>query len=148
MAIYVNKMTQLGVYNGSTITDLTAYVKSCTLNMGAEMQDPTAMGATTRISAPGLLTWSIEAELLQDFAASMVDVVLQGRVGQAAFRVNVIPATGNASATNPMYWGNMVIESYTPIAGNVGENAIAKVTFKAAGAIAKKTTSVTITDNT
>ena len=119
--------------------DLSDHVKSCTLNYEAEMLDDTVMGDTTRSSIAGLLNWSIDVEFLQDFAAAKVDATLFGLVGAAAFTVTVKPTSGSVSATNPSFSGSMVLESYPPMTGSVGDLETASATFRSAGTLARAT---------
>jgi hypothetical protein len=119
--------------------DLSDHVKSCTLNYEAEMLDDTVMGDTTRSNIAGLLNWSIDVEFLQDFAAAKVDATLFSLVGAAAFTVTVKPTSGSVSATNPSFSGSMVLESYPPMTGSVGDLETASATFRSAGTLTRAT---------
>ena len=119
--------------------DLSDHVKSCTLNYEAEMLDDTVMGDTTRSNIAGLLNWSIDVEFLQDFAAAKVDATLFSLVGAAAFTVTVKPTSGSVSSTNPSFSGSMVLESYPPMTGSVGDLETASATFRSAGTLARAT---------
>lgn len=104
--------------------DLSDHVKQVTLNYKAEMQDDTAMGDSGRSRLPGLLDWDADIEFFQDYAASKVDATLFPLVGAAAFAVKIQAVSGTISATNPQYQGNAVLESYQPVGGAVGDNAM------------------------
>ena len=119
--------------------DLSDHVKSCSLNYEAEMLDDTVMGDTTRSNIAGLLNWSIDVEFLQDFASAKVDATLFSLVGAAAFTVTVKPTSGSVSATNPSFSGSVVLESYPPMSGSVGDLETASATFRAAGTLARAT---------
>ena len=134
MAIYVSKNAFLSVGG----TDLSNHVKQLTLNTGNEAVDITAMSNNSRISTNGLKTWSVEVDFYQDFSAS-VDVALSALVGGAASALVMKPVNTTASATNPSFTGNAILENYTPIAGAVGEAAIIKATFKAGGDLTRAT---------
>jgi hypothetical protein len=118
--------------NGS---DLSTYVRSVELPLGAELYDDTTMGDTARVNAAGLLTWSVTAELKQDFAN--VDAVLHPLVGAAAFAVIIKPNGSVTGASNPAFSGNGVIESYQPFGGSVGDNTICTVTLQCAGTLSR-----------
>ena len=119
--------------------DLSDHVISCSLNYEAEMLDDTVMGDTTRSNIAGLLNWSIDVEFLQDFASAKVDATLFSLVGAAAFTVTVKPTSGSVSATNPSFSGSVVLESYPPMSGSVGDLETASATFRSAGTLARAT---------
>jgi len=119
--------------------DLSDHVKSCALNYEAEMLDDTVMGDTTRSNIAGLLNWSIDVEFLQDFAAAKVDATLFALVGSASFTVTVKPTSGSVSSTNPSFSGSMVLESYPPMTGSVGDLETASATFRSAGTLTRAT---------
>jgi hypothetical protein len=120
--------------------DLSAHVKSVSLNYEAEMLDDTVMGDTTRSMAAGLKNWSVEVEFLQDYAASKVDATLFQLVGAAAFAIIIRPDNSDGvSATNPNFTGNVVLESYPPVTGTVGDLHTTRATFRAAGALSRAT---------
>jgi hypothetical protein len=134
MAVAVVKTAYVYVVS----TDLTAKVQDATLTVGTESVDSTAMTNGTRVYLPGLKTAQLEVTFLQDFSSS-VDALLGPLVGAAAFNVEVRPTNAGIGATNPRYYGNWILESYTPISGKVGEMAVAKATFKPAGDITRAT---------
>ena len=104
--------------------DLSDHVKSVTLNYKAELLDDTAMGDSGRSRIAGLLDWDADIEFYQDYAASNVDATLFPLAGAAAFAVKIQGVSGTISATNPQYQGNGVLESYQPVGGSVGDNAM------------------------
>lgn len=118
--------------------DLSDHVKSVALDYKGELQDNTAMGATTRTRLGGLKDWSIEIEFFQDFAAGEIDATLFGLVG-TTFTVEVRPVNAARSATNPGYSGTGILESYPPIGGTVGEMAMSSVAIQAAGVLSRLT---------
>lgn len=113
--------------------DLSDHVKSVTINYEGEVKDMTAMGATGRGKAIGLLNGSIDLELFQDFAALKVDATLWPLHGAAAFPVVIRPDAGVVAATNPQWAGNCVLAKYNPITGSVGDEAMAPVTLEVDG---------------
>ena len=120
--------------------DLSPHVTEVAINYSAEMLDETAMGDTTRIRKGGLLSWTITPKFNQDFAAGAVDATLFSLVGTTAC-VAVRAVNSCASATNPIYNGIAVLESYPPFGGGVGTLAGATATFQSAGVLARQTTS-------
>lgn len=119
--------------------DLSAFVRSVTINYAAEMLDETAMGDTTRKNLGGLKTWSIDIEFKQDFGTTPApDIDLFSLVG-TTFTVAVKPVNTTASATNPRYTGTGILESYNPIGNGVGELALAPITIQSAGTLTRAT---------
>jgi len=118
--------------------DLSDHVKSVTLNYSADMNDDSAMGDTTHSRIGGLKDWSLDIEFQQDYASSKVDATLFPLVG-STFTVIVIPVNDTVTATNPSFSGTGILESYPPIAGAVGDEALASVTIQSAGTLARNT---------
>ena len=120
--------------------DLSDHVRSVTVDAGQNMADDTAMGDAFVSNAPGLATWSISVEFLQDYASSKVDATLEPLLGIGNTAALVVkPASGSVSATNPSYSGTGILESYNPIGGSVGDQAMASVTFQSASALTRAT---------
>tara|TARA_R100000808_G_scaffold489_1_gene2460 strand:+ start:3986 stop:4402 length:417 start_codon:yes stop_codon:yes gene_type:complete len=122
-------------------TDLSDHVKSITIDAGTSLQDDTAMGDTFQSNANGLATWSITVEFLQDYAASKVDATLYPLLGPAATNAALIvrPASGSVATSNPSWTGTGVLESYNPVAGSVGDQAMATATWQSASALVRAT---------
>lgn len=135
MAVFVTKSAYVMI-NG---VDLTDHVKQVTLNTGFDMQDVTAMSGNTRISALGLKSWSVDIDFFQDFASAKVDATLNGLIGGAAVTVAVRPTNAVKGTSNPEYTGSAILESYTPVDGNVGDATVVKATFKSAGDLTRAT---------
>lgn len=120
-------------------TDMSAYVKSVTLNYAAEMLDDTAMGDTTRVNLGGLKNWSVEVEFNQDFTDNELDEDLFALVG-ASTAVVIRPVKSTVVGTgNPNYTGTGVMESYTPISGSVGDLLPASCVIQSAGTLTRAT---------
>jgi hypothetical protein len=79
-------------------------------------------------------------EFLQDYAASKVDATLEPRLGVGNTTTLVVkPTSGSVSSTNPSYSGTGVLESYNPIGGSVGDQAMATASFQSASALTRAT---------
>lgn len=127
--------------NASVIVDgndLSAYVQSVTLSYEAELQDDTTMGDDTRSNIGGLKNWSMDIQLVQDFAAGQVDAILFPLVG-TSFTVELKPDAGAVSTSNPKYSGTGVLGSYSPIGNSVGDLAVAPITISPAGTLTRAT---------
>lgn len=101
--------------------DLSDHVRQITLSYSAELQDKTAMGDDTRANLAGLKDYTVTVEFNQDYAASEIDATLFSLVGGAQFAVVMRPDAGAVSSDNPQYTANMVLPTYQPMGGTVGE---------------------------
>ena len=120
--------------------DLSDHVRSVTVDAGQNMADDTAMGDAFVSNTAGLATWSVSVELLQDYASSKVDATLEPLLGIGNTAALVVkPTSGSVSSTNPSYSGTGILESYNPIGGSVGDQAMASATFQSASALARNT---------
>ena len=129
------------VYNG---VDLSPYVKSVELSVEGADLDTTGMGTTnnsfhTRII--GLKDWKVSLELMNDFAPGQVDATLMPDVISGTARtVTIKPTSSAVGATNPRYFGSVLVTSGSPISGGVGDLAMNKISLVAAGALTRATT--------
>lgn len=119
--------------------DLSDHVRSVTINYKAEIQDKTAGGASSRARIAGLKDWSIDVEFNQDYAAGEVDATLFPLVGAAAFPIVIKPDGSATAVTNPKFTGNALLESYSPIAGSIGDLATTTITMQGDGGLSRAT---------
>lgn len=122
--------------NAVNISD---HVKSATLNYSAAMLDDTTMTKTTKSNKPGLLEWSLDVEVLNDYAVASIDATMFALIGAAAFPIEVRPTSAAVSTTNPKFTGNGVLATYDPINAKIGDLGTAKIAIKCAGALARAT---------
>ena len=116
--------------------DISANVKSVTLNYAAEMLDKTAMGDTTRSKIGGMFDWSVSLELHQDHAAAALDSLMFDLVGTTGALI-IREDSAAKGASNPEYTGNAVLESYPPLGGGVGDLGATSMSLQAAGALGR-----------
>jgi len=122
---------------GVTLSD---HVRSVTIDAGQNMADDTAMGDDFVSNAAGLATWSVSVEFLQDYATGEVDATLEPLLGVGNTAALILRPTSSAKGSaNPEYTGTAILESYNPIAGSVGDQAMASATFQSASALARGT---------
>jgi len=121
--------------------DLSDHVQSLVLNTGQTIQDATKMGDSTVTNTAGLATWSLDVTFLQDYAASKGDATLEPLLGIGVSPTTIIvnPAGSTTATANPKYSGSAILESYNPIGGAVGDNAVASATFQSAGDLTRAT---------
>jgi len=129
------------VLTNSSVTigavDLSAFISSITIETTVEAVSTTAMssaGLTSQIG--GLKTNTITLDFHQDFAASSVEATIFPLIGTAT-TVLIKPAVGATALTNPLYTiSDVLVTSWTPISGGVGELSTASVTYPC-GAVVK-----------
>jgi len=114
--------------------DLSDRVKSVSLPMSVATQDGTTMGDTWMEQLPGLKSWSLTIEFLQDFASGKTHATINPIFGTTV-AVTVKPTTAATSATNPEFQGNVVISEYNPLDGAVGDASSTSVTWPGDGAV-------------
>lgn len=122
--------------NGS---DRSAYIKQVALSVETAEQDVTDFadaGWTVPIS--GLKSGSLALTFNQDVAASQIDSIMWPLLGTTvSFEVRATNAAVGAS--NPKYTGNILVTSWNPITGSVGDVAEVSVTYPVSGAVTRAT---------
>ncbi len=122
--------------------DLSASVAEVQVNRQTEMVDNTAMGDTFRSFLTGLQTWNMEIEFHQDYAAGNVHATIWPILScQTCFEIR--PVNACTTVANPSWTGNMVIESYPPIGGRVGELLDTRMTARSVGGEITESTTAT-----
>lgn len=128
-------MSAINFNNGTLIvngTDLSAQVKSITINYASEILDATAMGNAGRARIGGLKDWDLSVVFNQ---SSGVDATLFPIVGTSAcWETRQVNAC--ASGNNPIYSGIGIIEKYTPLSGVVGTLLPAPISVKGSNGVA------------
>jgi len=121
--------------------DLSAFVRSVTLNIEMDELEDTAMGDTYRSRLGGLRDYSLDVEFNQDFAASAVDQtvypLLMSQLTPTAFVLK--PVNAAVSTTNPSYSGSVLVREYTPVEGSVGDLAVTSASWPGSGTLTRAT---------
>jgi hypothetical protein len=86
----------------------------------------------------GLKSGQLTLDFHSDFGAGGVSELFQDLVGTIGTFVVIANGTA-ASATSPAYTATALINSFTPVAGAVGDLATFSVTFPTTGAVAYAT---------
>ncbi len=118
--------------------DISAYVKSVGLEYQAEVHDETAMGDTHRNKIAGLKDWSLSLQLINDHAAAALESILFPLVGTSV-AVIVRPDSDAVSTSNPEYTGNAIVESFSPLQGNIGDLSETSVNLPGNGDLSRAT---------
>ena len=131
MAKYVVTGTDVSL-NGSDISANTARAE---LVINAAEVDTTDFGSGgfTEVIG-GLKSGQVTLDFHNDFGAGGVSDLLKDLVGTIG-TVVIDPTGAGAGATNPVYTAEVLISSFTPIAGAVGDLATFSVTFPTSGSV-------------
>jgi|SRR5215471_329651 len=115
---------------------LSNYVSDITLNWTQPTQEVTAMGDQGVAKLPGLRNDSIDVTLRQDYAAALVDATFSAAfLAGTGVPVEIRSDAGTVGTSNPKWTGTVLVESYTPIGGAIGDTADATVTLTVQGAL-------------
>ena len=119
---------------------LTDQCTSAVVNYEFDQLETTTFGDAARKFGASTVTSlqnnSIEVEMFQSYAASETEATIFGLVGITT-NVVVAPASGIASATNPIYTlTGCYLAAHTPINASLGELSTITLTF-AGGALTK-----------
>jgi len=126
---------------GGLTYDLSDHVQSVDIKYSRATPDSTSMGATSQGRMSGLQDCTITLNLFQDYAAGKVDEALWALFNaSASAEITIKPANTAVSATNPRYYGNVILSNYTPASGKVGDIAMQNITLPADGAITRSIT--------
>ena len=131
MAKYVVTGTYVTL-NGSDISDSTARAE---LVINAAEVDTTDFGSNgwTEIIG-GLKSGSVTLDFHADYGSGAISDLLSDLVGTIG-TVTINPTGTAVSATNPTWTAPVMISSFTPVAGAVGDLATFSVTFPTSGEV-------------
>jgi hypothetical protein len=109
--------------------DFTDQCTSLELTYERESEDVTAFGDTSRKFVGKLFNNSVTMTLFLSYGSGEVEATLEGLLGLTTNLV-IKAGQGTKSPTNPEYTlTGAYLESFTPIAGSVGELSTVDVTF-------------------
>ena len=132
------KMVFTNAYVTVNGTDVSDHVGAVTIDQSADEIETTSFGSTGwRSRVAGLKDGSVQLDWHQDFSSS-VDALLSPAWG-AVGTVVVKPNGSATSATNPSWTCPVVLSSYSPVAGSVGDLLTFSTTWAAAGAFTRGT---------
>ncbi len=117
--------------------DLSDHVESLVINFTADVPEITSMADITKRRAPGLKDFSVDVGFRQDFVTAEVDDTFFDLGGAAAFPIIIRPDSAVKSATNPEFTGNVILTSYDPVAGSVGDVANVAVSMVGDGTLTR-----------
>lgn len=109
------------------------HARQVTLPFEAEELDSTTFstqGWRSRIA--GLKDGNVDIEFLNSFEAAGLDEVLWGLFGTVV-PVTISPFSVAVSATNPEYFGDLLVNQINPLDGTVGDLAVRSISWPVAG---------------
>lgn len=131
MAKYVVTATDVNL-NGTDISSACARAELVINSAEVETTDFGSNGWTEVIG--GLKSGSVTLDFHNDFGAGGVSALFQDLVGTIG-TVTLTPNGTAVSATNPKYTAQVLVSSFTPVSGAVGDLATFSVTFPTSGAV-------------
>ena len=117
--------------------NVSAFVSKVELKVSVEDQESTAFGSTYKSRLGGLKDGELALTFNNDFVdATGIDDIMWPLLGTVvAF---VIKATSAAtSASNPRYFGNLLVAEWNPLSGSVGDLATVDVSFPTTGTVTR-----------
>jgi hypothetical protein len=119
--------------NGGTVSPSVARAELVLNSAEVDVTDFGSNGWTEVIG--GLKSGTVSLDFHSDFGAGAVSTLFQDLVGTIG-TVTMIAGNGTAvSATTPRYTATVLINSFTPIAGAVGDLSTFSVSFPTTGAV-------------
>lgn len=133
------KFVLTSAYTALNGSDRSSFIQSSELTLESEAKEVTNYGSGGwKEFLGGLKSGELKIKFLQDVAASQIDSVMFPLLGTVVtFEVRATSAAVGAS--NPKYTGNVLIKSWNPIEGSVGDEATASVSFPTSGAVSRAT---------
>ena len=121
-------------------TDVSSSCARAELVINAAEVDVTDFGSAgwTEVIG-GLKSGSVSLDFHSDFGVGAVSALFQDLVGSVGTVVLVANNGTAASATTPEYTASVLINSFTPVAGAVGDLSTFSVTFPTSGAVSYAT---------
>lgn len=131
------KMVLLASFASLNGTDLSEYTRKVELSTEVEDKDVTTYASQGwKEVLGGLKSGELSLEFLQDVAAGEIDSIMWPLLGTVVpFVVRLDNAA--ASASNPEYSGNVLINGWNPIEGGVGDEASVSVGYPTSGIVTR-----------
>jgi hypothetical protein len=133
------KMVLLAEFVSINAVDLSAYAKKAELTTNVEGKDVTTFASLGwKEVLGGLKSAGLALEFEQDFALGGLDQLMWAQLGNVvAFDVRASNAA--RSTSNPSYTGFVLVDSWNPITGSVGDDAKVSVSYPSSGAVSRLT---------
>ena len=117
--------------------DLSAYVKSATLNCELSVEDSTTMGDTWTERVAGVRDASLDIEFVDDFANGLLDDLQWALfTANTAVTFEVRPTSASVGTDNPKFTGSLLVTEHS-VGGSHGSLAQKSVTYPVTGAVTR-----------
>lgn len=133
------KFVMLSSFLALNAGDLSAYTSKIELSIEVEEKESTTFGSGgSKEVLGGIRSGSLAVTFKQDVAASQIDSIMWALLGTVTtFEVRATSAAVGTS--NPKYTGSVLVKSWSPLNGSVGDLAEVSVTLPTTGAIVRAT---------
>jgi hypothetical protein len=115
--------------NGSVYSD---HGNKVGVNVEYEDLDATTFGQSAHVRRAGLQDGTIDISFLNDFTAANIDASFWAIIATVV-TFEIRPTSGSRSTGNPAYLGNILINKWTPVTGDVGKIVQVDCSFPTSG---------------
>lgn len=133
------KMVLLAAFVSIDSVDLSDHANKIELAIEVDEKDVTTYGSLgwTELLG-GLKSGSVALDFKQDFDAASLDSIMWPHLGDVVpFAVRADQAS--VGVNNPQYEGNLLVSSWNPLTGSVGDDATVSVTYPTSGIVNRVT---------
>jgi|SRR5215467_8863055 len=123
------------ILNAVTISD---HGNKVEIPFSVEDEDTTAFGQTWHNRVGGLKDAALNITFLNDYVAANLDATTFALLGTVV-TFEIRPTSGARSTSNPAYTGSVLINSWKPVAGDVGKLATVDVSWPTSGTVSRQT---------
>ncbi len=136
MALTPTVLTDAYISLASTV--ISDHGNKVTLDVSIEELDATTFGQTAHVRRGGLQDGKLGITFFNNFVAAQLDSLFWGWLGTViAFEIR--PTSAARSTGNPAYLGNILINGWKPIGGDVGKLVQVDVSFPTSGLTTRAT---------
>lgn len=121
--------------NGTTVSD---HGNKVELPVKVDEKKTTTFGQTYDTFVGGLKSASLKISFLNDFVAAQLDSFFWPLLGTVV-TFEIRATSGSVTTSNPKYTGSILINSWTPISGSVGDLVQVDVDFLTSGTVTRGT---------
>lgn len=112
--------------------NLSAWMTKVELKIEYEDLDATTMGQNAHVRRAGLQDGTVGITFLVDETAAALDSIMWALQGQVV-PYEIRPTSAVRGTSNPAYLGNILVNAWTPISGDVGKLNTCDVSYGTSG---------------
>lgn len=133
------KMVLTAAFTSINSNDLSGYASKAELAVDVDEKDVTTfLSLGWKEVLGGIKSGELKVSLKQDVAVGQLDSIMWPLLGTVVpFEVRLSNAVVGVS--NPKYTGSVLVKSWTPLAGSVGDVAELDVSYPTSGAVVRAT---------